>query len=281
MCAVLIKCLWRPCLPWNSGVRKLVARRAALELRENVVTNLGIGIADGVANVAAEEGILDRFKFSIEMGITGGIPTKGVLFGASWNPECLYSMSYQFDFYHGGGLELSCLGMGEMDRHGNVNVSRLGGRIPGSGGFIDISQNARNVIFCGPFTNRGLKIESGDGRLKILQEGSQKKFVKQVEQVSFSGPYSHEKGQNIMYVTERACFRLIDGQVVLTEIAPGIDLEKDILAQMEFTPAIADNLTTMNPAIFRTEKMTITQPGIFKNFLNLLENRQEKLEMAS
>lgn len=248
------------------GVRKFVARRAATELREGAVTNLGIGIADGVANIAAEENILDKFTFSIEMGITGGVPTKGVLFGASWNPECIYSMSSQFDFYHGGGLALSCLGMGEIDQFGNVNVSRLGNRIPGSGGFIDISQNARSVVFCGTFTNKGLKVDVKDGKLRILKEGKQKKFVKNVGQISFSGPYSCEKGQKIMYVTERAVFKLIDGKVVLTEIAPGMDLQKNILDQMEYEPVISDNLKTMEAAIFSKDKMTDINPFIFKNF---------------
>ena len=249
-----------PTLDFN--VRKLVARRAALELSEGTVVNLGIGIADGVANVAAEEGILDTFKFSIEMGISGGIPTKGVAFGAAWNPECIYSMSSQFDFYHGGGLDLSCLGMGEIDQFGNVNVSRLGNRIPGSGGFIDISQSAKKVVFCGTFTNKGLKIKIEDGKLKIIQEGKQKKFVKNVGQITFSGSVSAQKKQTIMYVTERACFKLIDGKLVLTEIAPGIDLQKDVIDQMEFKPEIADNLKTMEPAIFFPAKMTSTNKSV-------------------
>lgn len=239
--------------------------------------NLGIGIADGVANVASEEGIIDDFVFSIEMGITGGIPTKGVLFGAAWNPECIYSMSSQFDFYHGGGLDLSCLGMGELDQFGNVNVSRLGNRIPGSGGFIDISQNAKKVVFCGTFTNKGLTIDVTDGKLKILNEGIQKKFVKHVGQVSFSGKFAAEKGQTIMYVTERACFKLENGKVVLTEIAPGVDLHKDVLDQMEFEPVISEDLKTMDSAIFRPEKMTAANPYIFRNF----SNDQEKKRLAS
>ena len=252
--------------PLAFGLRKLVARRAALELRENAVVNLGIGISDGVANIAAEEGILNDFSFSIEMGITGGIPTKGVLFGAAWNPECIYSMPSQFDFYHGGGLEISCLGMGELDQYGNVNVSRMGNRIPGSGGFIDISQNARAVVFCGPFTNKGLSIDVQSGKLRILKEGSQKKFVKNVGQITFSGRYACEKKQKVIYVTERACFRLEDGKVVLFEIAPGIDLHKDILAQMEFEPIIDKNLKLMDQAIFNPEKMTKTDPSIFRHF---------------
>lgn len=254
--------------PLEFGLRKIVARRAALELRENAVVNLGIGISDGVANIAAEEGLLNDFSFSIEMGITGGIPTKGVLFGAAWNPECIYSMPSQFDFYHGGGLEISCLGMGELDQYGNVNVSRMGNRIPGSGGFIDISQNARTVVFCGPFTNKGLSIAIEGGRLKILKEGSQKKLVKNVGQITFSGQYACDKKQKVMYITERACFRLEDGKVILSEIAPGIDLHKDILAQMEFEPIIDKDLKIMDHAIFNPEKMTVTHPSVFRHFTN-------------
>ncbi|MFA5904748.1 MAG: CoA-transferase [Desulfobacula sp.] len=264
-------------LPLEFGLRKIVARRAALELRENAVVNLGIGISDGVANIAAEEDIIKDFSFSIEMGITGGIPTKGVLFGAAWNPECIYSMPSQFDFYHGGGLEISCLGMGELDQYGNVNVSRMGNRIPGSGGFIDISQNAKAVVFCGPFTNKGLTIDIQGGKLKILKEGIQKKLVKNVEQITFSGQYACEKGQKVMYVTERACFRLEDGKVILSEIAPGIDLQKDILDQMEFEPVIDKHLKIMDQAIFKPEKMTVTNPAIFRHFTN----RSSTLKLVS
>ena len=263
--------------PLEFGVRKIVARRASLELKKDAVVNLGIGIADGVANIAAEEEIINDFTFSIEMGITGGVPTKGVLFGASWNPECIYSMSSQFDFYHGGGLDISCLGMGEMDQLGNVNVSRLSNRIPGSGGFIDISQTAKKVVFCGPFTNKGLEIEIKDGKLKILKEGQQKKFVGNVGQISFSGEYATQKGQIVMYVTERAVFELRDGKVVLTEIAPGIDLEKDVLNQMEFEPVLADELTVMNLAIFNPARMIDTDDAIFKYF----SYHKEKLKLVS
>jgi propionate CoA-transferase len=248
------------------GIRKLVARRAALELKEDTVVNLGIGIADGVANVAAEEGVLEQFTFSIEMGISGGVPTKGIIFGAAWNPECIYGMANQFDFYHGGGLDMAFLGMGEVDPSGNVNVTRLGKKITGSGGFIDISQNAKTVVFCGTFTNGEIDIDVRDGQLKIVKDGARKKFVSQVGQVSFSGPYSAEKGQTVMFVTERAFFKLEKGKLVLTEIAPGIDLQKDILDQMGFMPVIADNLKTMDRAIFQPDQMTRVNPAIFPYF---------------
>jgi len=248
------------------GIRKFVARRAALLLKPGAVVNLGIGIADGVANIAAEEGILDGFTFSIEMGVVGGVPTKGIIFGAAWNPDCIMSMPSQFDFYHGGGLDMAFLGMGEADPAGNVNVSRLGKRITGSGGFIDISQNAKTMVFCGTFTNGEILLDTKDGKLVILKDGINKKFRKRVDQVSFSGEYAAEKGQQVFYVTERAVLKLENRRMVLTEIAPGIDLQKDVLAQMEFTPEIAPDLKIMDAAIFSPEKMIIGNPALFSHF---------------
>lgn len=252
--------------PLEFGLRKLVARRASLELRKGAVVNLGIGIADGIGNVASEEGILDDFHFSIEMGIVGGVPTKGVQFGGAWNPECMMSMPSQFDFYHGGGLDFGCLGMGQMDEMGNVNVSKLGTDITGSGGFIDISQNAKNVVFCAPFMNGKPTIEMKDGKLNIIKDGPGRKFLKKVDQITFSGKYASETKQNVTYVTERAVFKLENGKVVLKEIAPGIDLQKDVLAQMDFAPVIADDLKPMDAAIFRPEKMRQNNPRIYDDF---------------
>lgn len=248
------------------GIRKCVARRAALELKPGAVVNLGIGIADGVANVAAEEGIIQDFVFSIEMGLVGGMPTKGITFGAAWNPECIMSMPCQFDFYHGGGLDMAFLGMGETDSSGNVNVSRLGDRITGSGGFIDISQNAKTVVFCGTFTNGEIVLETKDGNVAIRKDGDTKKFKKEVQQISFSGRFATERNQQVLYVTERAVFRLEAGRVVLREIAPGVDLQRDVLGQMEFTPVIAPDLKTMDPAIFKPERMRQSNPALFRHF---------------
>lgn len=250
------------------GIRKFIARRAALELQPKAVVNLGIGVSDGVANIAAEEGIIDGFVFSIEMGVVGGVPAKGVIFGAAWNPECIMSMPSQFDFYHGGGLDMAFLGMGEADATGNVNVSRLGKRITGSGGFIDISQTAKTTVFCGTFTNGGIVLDIGDGEIRVVEEGSTKKFRNKVEQVSFSGDYATAQGQKVLYVTERAVFRLENGKMVLIEIAPGINLEKDVLAQMEFMPEIAADLKTMDPAIFKPAKMVQSNPELFRRFLD-------------
>ena len=255
--------------PLEYGLRKFVARRAALELRPDTVVNLGIGIADGIANVAAEEGIIEDFTFSIEMGVFGGVPTKGVIFGAAWNPECIISMPSVFDFYHGGGLDIAFLGMGEVDASGNVNVTRLGNRITGSGGFIDISQSAKTVVFCGSFANGETLLETKDGKLKIVKDGTTRKFRKQVAQVSFSGKFATRTGQHILYVTERAVFKLENGKLTLTEIAPGLDLRKDVLAQMEFTPEIAPDLRIMDSAIFTPERMRQRNPALFSHFGSL------------
>jgi propionate CoA-transferase len=228
--------------------------------------NLGIGVPDGIANIAAEEGIIDDFVFSIEMGVVGGLPAKGVIFGAAWNPECIMSMPSQFDFYHGGGLDMAFLGMGEADAFGNVNVSRLGKRITGSGGFIDISQNAKTMVFCGTFTNGEIALDMEDGNVTVLKDGATKKFRKQVGQITFSGDFATKNGQRVLYVTERAVFKLENGTMVLTEIAPGIDLNNDVLAQMEFTPGIAPDLKTMDPAIFKPESMRQNNPVLFGHF---------------
>ncbi len=248
------------------GIRKFIARRAALELKPGAVVNLGIGIPDGIANIAAEEGILEDFVFSIEMGVVGGVPAKGVIFGAAWNPDCIMSMPCQFDFYHGGGLDMAFLGMGEADESGNVNVSKLGKRITGSGGFIDISQNAKTMVFCGTFMNGETILDTEGGKVVIVQEGAKRKFKKQVEQITFSGGFATKTGQEVLYVTERAVFRLVGGKMVLTEIAPGIEVERDVLAQMDFTPEIAADLKVMDPAIFKPEKMVQNEPAVFQHF---------------
>lgn len=231
--------------------RLIIARRAAMELESGSVVNLGIGIPQGVATVAALEGAENLLTLTTEAGTIGGIPASGENFGMSYNAEAYVEQQAQFDWYDGGGLDHAFLGAAEVDPNGNVNVSKFKGRCVGCGGFINITQNAKKVVYCGTFTAGGLKILVADGKLSILQEGKGKKYVAQVEQVTFSGAYATATKQPVLFITERAVFELQDGQVTLTEVAPGIDVENDILANMEFTPRISPNLKSMPAEIFR------------------------------
>jgi propionate CoA-transferase len=236
--------------------RKIIARRAAFELPPNGVINLGVGAPDGVANVANEEKVTPYLVMTTEAGAVGGVLAGGSSFGSSANAHSILDQNQMFDFYHGGGLDLTCLGMAECDSLGNVNTSKFGGKLNGCGGFIDISQNARAVVFAGTFTAGGLKIAIEDGKLRIVQEGRSRKFVKQVEQVTFSGQYAAQKSQPVLYVTERCVFQLTDHGLELIEVAPGIDIERDILAHMAFKPHIHKPIA-MNPLLFREEPMDL------------------------
>ncbi|QRG09151.1 3-oxoacid CoA-transferase [Xanthobacter dioxanivorans] len=232
--------------------RKVIARRAALELYAGAVCNLGSGISTGIATVAAEEGCLDAITLTNEQGLIGGAPASGNEVGASRNYHAMIDQPYQFDFYDGGGLDVAFLSFAEVNAEGSVNVSRFSDRIIGPGGFINISQNAKTVVFSGTFTSGGLDMAWPDGRTVISREGRDRKFVSALQQLTYSGLYAQKVGQEALYVTERAVFRRnATGRLELIEIAPGIDLERDVLGQMAFTPDIAADLKLMDAALFR------------------------------
>jgi propionate CoA-transferase len=236
--------------PMPLDERKVIARRAAMELRPGAITNLGIGIPAGVPSVAAEEGVADQLTLSIEAGVNGGVPAQGGDFALAYNPESIIEQSAQFDFYDGGGLDASFLGLAQTDAQGNVNVSKFNGRPVGCGGFINITRSTKNLVFCGSFTAGGLDVVVGDGKLTIRQEGKVKKFITQVEQITFNGHDAALRQQNVVFITERAVFKLRAGGLELVEIAPGIDLARDVLAHMDFAPIVRD-VKTMDPALFQ------------------------------
>jgi propionate CoA-transferase len=235
--------------------RKIIARRAAMEIAPGAVCNLGAGISTGVSAVAAEEGFLDQIVLTNEQGFIGGAPLMGPDSGAAQNYDAMVDQPYQFDFYDGGGLDVAFLSFAEVDRDGNVNVSRFGDTIVGIGGFVNISQNARKVVFSGTFTAGGLQVRCQDGRLTILQEGRSRKFVRQVEQICYNGTFARSEGRDAVFVTERAVFRVGAEGLELSEVAPGIDVERDIMANMDFRPAVARDLREMDARLFSPAPM--------------------------
>ncbi|MBG0811397.1 malonate decarboxylase subunit alpha [Methylosinus sp. H3A] len=243
--------------------RKIIARRAAFELPPNGVVNLGVGAPEGIAAVANEEKLTPFITLTTEAGAIGGVLASGSSFGSATNADSIIDQNTQFDFYDGGGLDMTCLGMAECDEQGNVNTSRFGGRLNGCGGFINISQNARSVVFAGTFTAGGLDIAIENGEVKILKEGRARKFLKFVEQVTFSGKYAQKREQPVIYVTERCVFQLTKEGLELIEIAPGVDIERDILPHMDFKPIVKHPIL-MDKRIFVDEPM-----GLISDLLNL------------
>ena len=236
------------------SAKKIIGRRGALFLKENAIVNLGVGAPEYVASIAGEEGIADTITLTVENGAIGGVPQGGAQFGSTRNAEAIIDHTYQFDFYDGGGLDMAFLGLAQCDGTGNINVSKFGTNIAGCGGFPDISQQTPNVFFCGTFTAGGLKIAVEDGNVRIIQEGKSKKFVKTVDQITFNGSYAARRGQHVFYITERCVFELTEAGLKLIEVAPGINVEKDILAHMDFTPII-EEYATMDKRIFQDSLM--------------------------
>jgi propionate CoA-transferase len=247
--------------PMELGVRKVIARRAALELATGDVINLGFGMPDGVAAVLAEEGCSEDVTFTVEQGHVGGIPAGGSDFGMAVNPSASLDAGHQFDWYDGGGLDTAVLSFAQVDEAGNVNVGRFGGRAPGVGGFINISQGAKHLVFVGTLVATKEKY-TFEGSTPIgVPPGGSPKFVSQVEQVSFSAERAKQSGQTVTYVTERAVFQLLEEGLTLTEIAPGLDLEADVLAHMWFRPRISSTLLEMDKRLFLDSRMGLQLTG--------------------
>lgn len=237
------------------GAKRLIARRAAIELKKGYKVNLGYGIPDGVPIVAKEENVIKDITFLIEQGPIGGVLTTGLNFGAMYNPSAIIDDGYQFDFFHGGGLDICYLGFAQIDKEGNVNSSRFGNNLTGCGGFIDISQHTKKVVFCGGFSTKTVMKFNKEG-IDIEYPGKHKKFVEKVQQITFNGKYAAQKGQEVLYVTERAVFKLTSEGLELIEIAPGVDLEKDVLSMMDFKPVIKD-VKQIDASVYKSSLMQL------------------------
>ncbi len=235
--------------PMPPGVRRIIASRACDELRPGAIVNLGIGMPEGVARIAAERGLLQQVTLTVESGPIGGMPAGGLSFGAAVHPQAIVDQPSQFDFYDGGGLDFAALGAAQIDAAGNVNVSKFGARLAGVGGFVNISQSARRLVFCGSFTSGDLEVSLENGALRIVREGQVRKFVAEIEQLCFNAARARRHGQHVLYVTERAVFQASAEGLELIEIAPGVNLERDVLAQMDFRPVIKQ-VQLMAPHVF-------------------------------
>ena len=242
-------------VPSKLDARKIIARRAALELRAHDIVNLGVGIPEGIASIAAEEDLVDLMTLTAEPGVVGGLPASGLDFGAATNAEAILDQPYQFDFYDGGGLDIAFLGMAQVDSKGNLDVSLFNGHLAGAGGFINISQNTKRLVFMGTFSAGNLELEIMDGTLTIRREATVRKFINQVEQITFNGEDSVARNQTVIYITERCVFSLTKFGLELVEIAPGIDLDRDILKLMDFRPKLAKQIIKMDKRIFREYPM--------------------------
>jgi propionate CoA-transferase len=259
--------------PWSRieevalSVEKILARRSLLELRQGYIVNLGFGIPSLVSQVAVEEGLIDEITYTVEHGAIGGMPLAGLQFGGAINPQAIVESSAQFDFLTGGGINAACMAFAEIDGQGNVNVSRLN-KIPhvlsGVGGFIDVLQNAKKVVFCGTITAGGVKVGVEEGKVHIEQEGKVIKLVRQVQHLTFNGALALEKGQEVIYITERGVFRLKPEGMVLTEVAPGVEIERDITPVVQFGFKISEQLQEMDARLFRPEPMGIKNSNLWK-----------------
>ena len=242
--------------PLPLDVRKIIARRSLLEFPRGAICNLGFGISQLIGRVAWEEGIIDQLVLTVEQGIFGGAPVAGNEGGAGVNYQAMIDQPYMFDFYDGGGLDVASLSFAEVDAQGNVNVHAFEGRVRGPGGFPNISARTGKINFVGTFTAQGLRLEI-DGGVRVLEEGRLRKFVPKVREISFNGTLARERGQQVRYITERAVFTLADDGLVLTEVAPGIDVDRDVLGQMDFRPRVAEQLATMDRRLYRHGPMGI------------------------
>ncbi len=238
--------------PIPLDARKIIGRRAAMELSSGDVINLGVGIPAVIASTVAEEGMSNRITITTELGVFGGVPALGLDFGGAVNAQAMIEHASMFDYYDGGGLDATFVGLAQADKNGDVNVSRFGDRVAGPGGFINITQNSKKVVFCGMFA-MGSEEVIEDGKLRIVKQGNAKKFIDRVEQITFSGAFAARKGTPTLFVTERGVFRLEKQKLILTEIAPGADLERDIFAMMDFRPVVSPDLKLMDAALFQPE----------------------------